>query len=106
MRNNPYAIVTTTNVSNEETEKIAITLLEKKLAACVQVLPIKSYYTWKDKLNIETENLLIIKCKQSDFAEVEKCIKENHSYEVPEIVMMPIEEGSKEYLNWIKAVTK
>ncbi len=72
----------------------------------MQVLPIKSYYTWKDNLNIENENLLIIKCKRADFAEIEKCIKENHSYEVPEVVMVPIENGSKEYLDWIKAVTK
>lgn len=101
-----YAVVTTTTSSIEEADKLACVMLEKKLAACVQVLPIKSYYTWKDKLNIENENLLIIKCKRTDFAEIEKCIKENHSYEVPEVVMMPIENGSKEYLGWIKEVTK
>jgi periplasmic divalent cation tolerance protein len=106
MKNNQYAVVTTTSASEEETERIAHMLLDQKLAACVQVLPIKSYYTWKDKLNIENENLLIIKCKRADFADIEKCIKENHSYEVPEIVMAPIEKGSKEYLDWIKAVTK
>ncbi len=72
----------------------------------MQVLPIKSYYTWKDKLNIENEHLLLIKCKRADFAEIVKCIKGNHSYEVPEIVMVPIEEGSKEYLDWIKSVTR
>ncbi len=106
MKNNAYIIVTTTTSSDAETEKIALALIQKKLAACVQVLPIKSFYTWKDKLNIENENLLIIKCKRMDFAEIEKCIKENHSYEVPEIIMVPIEKGSKEYLDWIKAVTK
>ena len=106
MGNDLYAIVTTTASTIEEADKIARILIEKKLAACVQVLPIKSFYTWEDKLNIENENLLLVKCKRADFTEIEKCIKENHSYEVPEIVMVPIENGSKEYLDWIKAVTK
>lgn len=106
MKNYAYAVVTTTNASNEETKKIAFTLLDQKLAACVQVLPIKSYYTWKDELNIEDEHLLLIKCKRVDYEAIEKCIKENHSYQVPEIVMVPIEEGSKDYLDWIEQVTK
>lgn len=106
MKNGQYGVVITTTSTDEETEKIAHALTNQKLAACVQVLPIKSFYTWKDKLNFENENLLLIKGKRSDFAEIEKCIKENHSYEVPEIVMVPIEKGSKEYLDWIKEVTK
>jgi periplasmic divalent cation tolerance protein len=106
MKNKFYVAVTTTTSSDAETKKIAVALIKEKLAACVQVLPIKTYYTWQDKLNIENENLLIIKCKRADFTEIEKCIKENHSYEVPEVVMLPIEKGLKEYLDWIKAVTK
>ena len=85
---------------------MALAIIRQRLAACVQVLPIKSYYTWQGKLNIENEILLLIKCKRTAFDEIEKCIKENHSYEVPEIVMVPIEMGSKEYLDWIKSVTK
>lgn len=106
MKNNQNGVVTTTTSTEEETERIAFALLDQKLAACVQVLPIKSYYTWQDKMNIEDEHLLLIKCKRSDFAEIEKCIKENHSYEVPEIVMVPIEAGSKDYLDWIEQITK
>lgn len=106
MKNDSFVVVTTTTSSDAETEKIARTLITQKLAACVQVLPIESYYTWKEKLNIEKENLLLIKCKRADYPEIEKCIKENHSYEVPEITMVPIENGSKDYLDWIEQVTR
>lgn len=106
MRNALFAIVTTTTSSMEEANKIARTLLEKRLAACVQVLPIKSYYTWKEKLTIENEHLLLIKGKRTDYNEIEKCIKENHSYEVAEIIQVPIEKGSQDYLNWIEQVTR
>lgn len=106
MNEHSYIIVMTATSSNKETEKIALALIQQKLAACVQVLPIKSYYTWQDKMNIEDEHLLLIKCKRAEFAEIEKCIKKNHSYEVPEIVMIPIEAGSKDYLDWIEQVTK
>lgn len=106
MGSKSFAIVMTSTSSIDEADKIARVLLEKKLAACVQVLPMRSYYTWKDKLNIENENLLLIKGKRSDYAEIEKCIKENHSYEVPEIIQVLIANGSREYLNWIDKVTK
>ena len=106
MKDDSYAMVTTTTSSDAETEKITQALIQQKLAACVQVLPIKSYYTWNDKLNIENENLLIIKCKRADYEAIEACIKANHSYEVPEIIQVPIENGSSDYLDWIKAVTK
>ena len=106
MNDHSYVMVTSTSSSDAEADKIARILIEKKLAACVQVLPIKSYYTWNDKLNIENENLLIIKCKRADYEAIEACIKANHSYEVPEIIQVPIENGSSDYLDWIKAVTK
>ncbi len=64
MNGQSYAMVTTTSPSDAETEKIAFALIQQKLAACVQVLPIKSYYTWQDKMNIEDEHLLLIKGKR------------------------------------------
>jgi periplasmic divalent cation tolerance protein len=106
MDSKSYAVVMTTTSSVDEADKIARALLEKKLAACVQVLPMRSYYTWKDKLNIENENLLLIKGKRSDYGEIEKCIKDNHSYEVAEIIQVPIENGSRDYLKWIAQITQ
>ena len=100
-----YSIVLTTTVSNEQTEKIANALLAKKLAACVQATQIKSYYTWKDQITIDHENLLFIKCKAADYAEIEKCIRAYHSYEVPEILQLPVTNGSSDYLDWIRQVT-
>lgn len=106
MKNRSFAVVTTTTSSPKEAEKIALALIDQKLAACVQVVPIKSYYTWNNKLNSENEHLLIIKGKRADFDEIEKCITGNHSYIVPEIIEIPIENGSNEYLNWIGQFTK
>jgi periplasmic divalent cation tolerance protein len=103
---NQYSVVITTTNSAEASEKIAKALLDKKLAACVQVSQIKSYYTWKDNMAIDDEQILLIKTKSVDYAEVEICIKENHSYEIPEIIKLPITDGLPAYLNWITEVTK
>jgi periplasmic divalent cation tolerance protein len=102
---NLYSIVLTTASSPEEAAKIAQMLLTAKLAACIQVNQIKSYYTWQGSINIDDEQQLLIKCKTQDFAIIQKYIKENHSYETPEIVQIPITEGSPEYLQWINAST-
>lgn len=104
--NNQYSVVITTTNSAEASEKIAKALLEKRLAACVQVSQIKSYYTWKDSMAIDEEQILLIKTKSTDYAEVENCIKENHSYEIPEIIQLAMTNGLPAYLNWITEVTK
>jgi periplasmic divalent cation tolerance protein len=98
---NLYSIVLTTASSSEEAAKIAQMLLTAKLAACIQVNQIKSYYTWQGSINIDDEQLLLIKCKTQDFARIQQCIKENHSYEIPEIIQIPITDGSPEYFQWI-----
>ncbi len=101
-----YAIVMTTTSSQAAAEKIAQALLAQRLAACIQITPIKSYYIWQGSVNIDDEQSLLIKCKQVDFPDIQKCIKENHSYEVPEIIQLPITAGSPAYLQWISQVTK
>lgn len=101
-----YAVVVTTTANEEDAAKIAQALLKDGLAACIQVNKIKSYYTWKGSVNIDDEHLLLVKCKAADYDQIEECIKRNHSYEVPEIVLLPIEAGSPAYLNWIDEVTK
>ncbi len=101
-----YAIAMTTTSSKTEAETIARALLERRLAACIQVTQIQSYYTWKESVNVDDEQLLLIKCKAADFADIQECIKANHSYEVPEIVLVPITAGLPEYFQWISEVTR
>jgi periplasmic divalent cation tolerance protein len=101
-----YSIVITTTSSKEEAEQIARALLTECLAACIQVTEIKSYYTWKGSVNVDDEQILFIKCKQADFADIQECIKTNHSYEVPEIVQLPITAGLPDYFHWISSVTR
>lgn len=104
--NTIYSIVITTVRNREDAENIARALLERRLAACIQVTQIQSYYTWKEIVNVDDEQLLLIKCKQADFADIQQCIKANHSYEVPEIIQLPIAAGLPDYLQWISEVTR
>jgi periplasmic divalent cation tolerance protein len=101
----PYSIVFTTVSSITEAEKIANILLSQQLAACIQVSQIKSFYTWQGQVKAEPEQLLTIKCQHQDFEAIQKCIKDNHSYEIPEIIQIPITAGLPEYLQWIASVT-
>ncbi len=95
-------IVLTTASSQEEARKIAHGLVERRLAACVNILgPMESVYRWQAKLETASEVLLIIKTKATAFARVRDAIEELHSYEVPECVMVPIEDGSGGYLKWL-----
>lgn len=95
-------IVLTTAGSQEEARKIAGALVERKLAACVNIVPqIESVYRWQGKVESATEWLLIVKTQAESFARVRDAIKELHSYELPECIVIPIEGGSEEYLKWI-----
>jgi len=100
-------VVLVTCGSEEEALKIANTLVEDHLAACVNLVsPIRSIYRWEGKIWDEKEWLLVIKTQKQRFGEVEKKVKSLHSYSVPEIISLPIIEGSTSYLNWIKENTK
>ena len=86
---------------------IATTLVEENLAACVNIVPsVTSVYKWNEKAQEDKELLLIIKTRQERFNDVEKKIKELHEYTIPEIVAIPIIQGSEEYQNWIVDETK
>ena len=94
--------VTTTTESREQAKKIADFLVEQKLVACVQIVgPIESTYRWKGKVENAQEWLCLIKTRDDFYKEVESAIKEMHSYETPEIIVVQILKGSKEYLNWL-----
>jgi len=95
-------IVMTTAGSQEEARKIAHALVERRLAACVNIVPqIESIYRWQQKIETATEWLLLIKTQAESFERVRAAIKELHSYELPECVMLEVSAGSSEYLNWI-----
>src|SRR5512146_1264076 len=94
-------IVLTTAGSKEEAQKIAQALVERRLAACVNIIqPIESVYRWKGAVETAQELMLIIKTTAAMFEHVRDAIRELHSYELPECIMVSIESGTAEYLNW------
>jgi periplasmic divalent cation tolerance protein len=95
-------IVLTTAGSTEEAQKIADALIQRRLAACVNVIgPISSVYRWKEKIERAQEWMLVIKTTAEAADAVGAAIKELHSYDLPECVVLPIEGGSEAYLEWI-----
>jgi periplasmic divalent cation tolerance protein len=102
-----FIVVFVTASSWEEAEKIGKALVEKKLAACVNMVrDIRSIFFWKGKISDEREVLLIAKAKRKNFEKIEKEVKKMHSYEVPEIIALPILIGSKDYLDWVDKESK
>ena len=97
-----YIQVLTTVEFKSDAEKIAKNLVEKRLAACVQILgPLTSYFHWQGKLDTASEYLCLIKSRDDLFTELETEIISQHPYEVPEILAMPITKGTENYLNWL-----
>lgn len=95
-------LVLTTTSSQEEARRIANALVERRLAACVNILPqIESIYRWKEKVEEAREFLLLIKTTESAVERLHDAIQELHSYEVPECIVLLIESGGEKYLNWI-----
>jgi len=95
-----YSIVYTTTASKEEARKIASELVEKKLAACVNMHPIDSVYLWEDKIEEEKEFAVSVKTATSKVQEITDHIRKIHSYELPAIISWEI-NGEAEYLRWI-----
>lgn len=93
----------TTVSTQEQADALARSLVEGRLAACVQIQPIRSLYRWKGETCAEPEFLLLIKTAADRFAAIEQHIKAHHPYETPEIVQVPITAGSAEYLGWINS---
>ncbi|MGB8012690.1 MAG: divalent-cation tolerance protein CutA [Terriglobales bacterium] len=95
-------LVLTTCSSLEEARSIAHALVERQLAACVNVVPqVESIYRWQGKVESAAECLLVIKTTQAAFDRLREALAELHSYELPECIEIAIKDGSAEYLNWI-----
>ena len=97
-----YAVVLTTAGSEEEGKTLAEALVERRLAACVNVVPrVASVYRWKGEINRDEECLLVIKTSERLFPAVREAIRELHSYELPEILMLPITNADPGILAWL-----
>ncbi|MGH9738210.1 MAG: divalent-cation tolerance protein CutA [Candidatus Acidiferrales bacterium] len=101
-------IVLVTCGSRKEARRIARALVAARVAACVNVsqAPVESIYRWKGKVETAREFLLVIKSSRKRFAALEKEVRRLHSYDVPEIIALPINHGSKAYLAWIDEAVK
>lgn len=97
-----YIVIFITASNKEEAEKIASRLLKNRLAACVNIITrIESIFWWQGKLDRASEALLVIKSQKSKLAKIIRLVKSIHSYEVPEIIALPIIGGNKDYLGWL-----
>ena len=105
MKPSEYCIITTTTDTKENADIITEALLQKHLVACVQYINIKSSYSWQGKIVYSTELQLQLKTKISFFNEIKDEIEKLHTYEVPEIVMMPLLDANISYLKWINDET-
>jgi len=99
-------IVFITASDEKEAAKIAKALVEARLAGCVNIIKdIRSIYSWQGKIEDEREVFMIVKTQKARFDSLMEKVKELHSYTVPEIIALPIIEGSEDYLKWLKDVT-
>ena len=99
---NVYIVVMVTTASKQEAEKIAQCLLKEKLIACANIIgPVSSLFHWSGKIERAEEYLIFMKSRKDLFRKLAEAVKALHSYEVPEVIALPIVEGSKAYLDWL-----
>ncbi len=104
---NDYIVIYITTSSINEAKKIGSALVEEKLVACSNIIsPISSIYSWQGKICDDKEALMILKTKRILFKQIVKRVEKIHSYDVPEIIALPIIDGSDKYLSWINEETK
>ena len=96
-------MIMTTEEDKKKAYKIANILLEAKLIACVNFKNIESHFWWRGEINKSKEVQLLMKCKEQNIEEVFKIIYENHSYEIPEIIFLPV-SANKDYCNWVASL--
>jgi periplasmic divalent cation tolerance protein len=97
-------VILCTCSSAEESQRIASRLLEDRLAACVNVVPsVRSYYWWQGAIEWGDEHVLLIKSTAALFPAVQESVRQTHSYEVPELLALPVLAGSADYLSWLRS---
>ncbi len=102
----PYLLVLSTCPDQATAERIAQLLVEEKLAACVNVIPdITSLFQWQGKLDQDNEILLLIKTTAASYGALETLVRQQHPYELPEIIAVPIVDGLNDYLDWVSSNT-
>ncbi|CAF4290680.1 unnamed protein product [Adineta steineri] len=97
-----------TTVSNDETaRKLARSIVESRLAACVNIIPgVRSIYEWQSTIHEDNELILMIKTRQEFVPQLIEFVKKNHPYDVPELIELPINSGNQDYLKWIDGIVK
>ena len=100
-----YCMVITTIPDREEAENLADGILNNRLAACVQMADIRSFFLWEGALQKESEVALYIKTTEARYSDLETYIQEYHPYDVPEIIKLPVTGGFPGYLNWLDSTT-
>ncbi|MFB3890035.1 MAG: divalent-cation tolerance protein CutA [Candidatus Bathyarchaeia archaeon] len=104
---NSYVILLVTTSSKQEAETIAQELLEAKLIACANILgPVTSHFHWVGKIEKTEEYLVLMKSREDLFDQVAERVRALHSYDVPEILALPVVKGSRTYLDWLGSVLK
>lgn len=108
MSPDPAALVILTNTDDlDHASRMATELVERKLAACVNIVPrIRSVYFWKEEVVQEEEHLLLIKTREDLLEPLRAAIRELHTYELPEVIAIPVAGGDAAYLNWIRDSTR
>lgn len=101
-----FALALTTVASEEEGLRLARALVEERLAACVNVVPVTSVYRWKGEVAVDAERLLVIKTRTALFPRLEEAIRRLHAYELPELVLVPLAGGEARYLAWLAEGTE
>lgn len=102
----PHIVAYVTAANEDEAARIARSLVEERLAACVNIVRnVRSIYRWQGRIEDEAEVLMIVKTRRELYTRLERKVKELHSYTVPEVIALPVVEGSGDYLAWLEAQT-
>lgn len=101
-----FCIVMTTFESEEQADRLSEDILKDRLAACIQYIPIKSRYFWEGKICKDSEIMVFFKTRDSLYKKLSEKILQLHPYDVPEVIKININDGTEDYLGWIKEVTQ